>query len=345
MKKIRAFFLIFAFGFILRQNVFAQMTVSASTDIVSEEPVFMADLSNPNDFSLFANGGWDGGWYVGFNTCWIQKLPAPPEGNYQKAFIGAKLGRMKNIQAAGKAPWERKAVPGEIYLSIASTPSWNRSQSYFLTATDDIPLEPDSEVAYEGVGESRWFWTEVPLKLVNLKGDNYVALWSPSETLNSISSAPILAAGWGTKEVDSWMNTEVKGLPPKDASKALATPVTIFEPAIALKLIPQQKTEIKPQIRIAKIEEGKARGKLPPPKVVWIEADGVNVERAWIEVSPDGKKWTRYGRTGWNVPFCFTLRTEQLPMGPDGKSWVRAVAANVWENTGTSEPVNVFETR
>ncbi len=44
-------------------------------------PLFIADLPNPNNFSLFANGGWDGSWYVGFNTCWMQKL-AVPKGNY-----------------------------------------------------------------------------------------------------------------------------------------------------------------------------------------------------------------------------------------------------------------------
>ena len=53
--------------------------------------VFLADLPNPNDFTLFANGGWDGSWYVGYNTCWMQKLPAPPAGEYKRAFLGARF--------------------------------------------------------------------------------------------------------------------------------------------------------------------------------------------------------------------------------------------------------------
>src|SRR4051812_24400091 len=69
----------------------SEPAASASADY----PVFVAKASNPNDYSLFANGGWDGNWYVGYNTCWIKKLPAIPLGHYARAYIGAKLGRMK----------------------------------------------------------------------------------------------------------------------------------------------------------------------------------------------------------------------------------------------------------
>ena len=31
-------------------------------------PVFVAQVPNPNDYSLFANSGWDGNWYVGYNN-------------------------------------------------------------------------------------------------------------------------------------------------------------------------------------------------------------------------------------------------------------------------------------
>ena len=123
-----------------------------STGTVSY-PLFIADLANPNDFSLFANGGWDGNWYVGYNNCWVQKL-AVPEGGYRRAFIGARLGRMKNYPPPGKAPWEKKADDGEIYMAISSTASWTRAQSFFLVGTGDIPLEPDLENAVEEAGES-----------------------------------------------------------------------------------------------------------------------------------------------------------------------------------------------
>src|SRR5206468_924344 len=100
------------------------------------------------DFVLFANGGWDGNWYVGYNTCWIQQLPVP-KGAYRRAFIGARLGRMKSQPEPGKPSWEKKALPGEIYMAIASTPAWTREQSHFLVDGRDIPLEPDPENAIE----------------------------------------------------------------------------------------------------------------------------------------------------------------------------------------------------
>ena len=43
-------------------------------------PVFVAQTPNPNDYSLFANAGWDGNWYVGYNNGWIKKLPPIPQG-------------------------------------------------------------------------------------------------------------------------------------------------------------------------------------------------------------------------------------------------------------------------
>src|SRR5258706_15995411 len=30
----------------------------------ADYPIFIAQGPNPNDYSLFANGGWDGNWYV-----------------------------------------------------------------------------------------------------------------------------------------------------------------------------------------------------------------------------------------------------------------------------------------
>src|SRR3989344_6211664 len=110
--------------------------------LAAQDPVFIADLSNPHDFELFANGGWDGNWYVGYNTCWVQKLAVPP-GKYARAYVGARLGRMKNYRPEGKAPWQKKAYEGEIYMGVSSTSSWSRDQSFFLTSTSDISLEPD----------------------------------------------------------------------------------------------------------------------------------------------------------------------------------------------------------
>src|SRR4051794_30165180 len=64
------------FSFLISLVIVSFFTVAVQA---VKPPVFMADLANPNDFSVFANGGWDGNWYVGYNTCWIQKLSVPPK--------------------------------------------------------------------------------------------------------------------------------------------------------------------------------------------------------------------------------------------------------------------------
>src|SRR5262249_15526312 len=107
----------------------------------NDYPVYVLKVSNPNDYTLFANsGGWDGNWYVGYDTCWVKKLPAIPSGSYMRAYIGAKLGRMK-LQPAGKKPWEQKSIPGEIDMAISSTAAWTAVQRVRLTLTSDIPSE------------------------------------------------------------------------------------------------------------------------------------------------------------------------------------------------------------
>ena len=163
--------------------------------------------------------------------------------------------------------------------------------------------------------------------------------------MTSVSSAPILAAAWGNKEVNSWVSHEIKGVPPQDPAKALSTPITIFEPAIALKLVPKRTEELKPQVKIVRVEDGEARGKTPAPKVVWGSVSGESVDRAWVEISTDNKKWNRYVQPAWKAPFCFTIKTEEIPIGPDGKTWVRLGSADAFENVGVSEPVNLFERR
>src|ERR1019366_3882117 len=171
------------------------LPIARGSAATSDAPVFVAQVSNPNDYSLFANAGWDGNWYVGYNNGWVKKLPPIPKGDYARAFIGAKLGRVKTLPPVGRPP-QFNPVPGEIWMAVSSTPVWKADQRMKLTSTEDIPLEASAEYALENVGESEWFWAEVPLSCVNFSGDNYLLLWSRSPALISVSSAPILAAAW-----------------------------------------------------------------------------------------------------------------------------------------------------
>src|ERR1019366_1859363 len=113
-------------------------------------------------------------------------------GTYVRAYVGVKLGRMKTLPPVGRPP-EFSPIPGEIWIALSSTPSWTAKERMRLIATDDIPLDGNSEYATDHVGESQWFWTEVPLESIHVDGDNFVALWSPTPALLSISSSPVLA--------------------------------------------------------------------------------------------------------------------------------------------------------
>ena len=303
-------------------------------------PVFVAQVPNPNDYTLFANAGWDGNWYVGYNNIWVKKLPAIPPGRYARAYVGAKLGRMKTLPPVGRPP-VFNPVPGEIWAAIASTPSWKPGARVKVTTTEDIPLEASSEYALENVGESEWFWTEVPLAAVNLSGDNYLSLWSPTPALLSVSSAPVLAAAWGGKESNTWLAKDAKGGPPADAKAALGSSISYFQPAIALKLIPEGNPHPL-TVRVVSWQNGSADHARP---VVTASAAGESVERVWVERSGQVKhgdvargQWLQVGRSLWKAPYSFSLDEGKLPVG---KILLRVAASNVWQETAYSEPFEI----
>ena len=104
----------------MSSTVFAAVStpIKISTNAL---PEFVAELKNPNDYQLFANGGWDGGWTVGYDRCWVQKISVPKNKGYQRAFIGAKLGRAKAETASPRSPSAANPIDGEIYIAIQST--------------------------------------------------------------------------------------------------------------------------------------------------------------------------------------------------------------------------------
>ncbi len=308
-----------------------------------ELPFFIGQVPSPNAYSLFANGGWNGNWYVGYNTCWVQKISVPAKGSIKRAFVGAKLGRAKSIPTQLEKPWIKKPIPGEIFVALSSTLSWKSSVPISLVSTEEIPLEGDMDNAVEGVGESRWFWKEVPLNSIQFEADNFIALWSPTEQFQSEQTAPILAGAWGNNEINSWLVQGIEGAPPTRFKSKQWQPVTVFEPAIALKLIPEQ-TPPEPKVSIERVVDETALTKLVS-KVLWCSAQGESIERAWVELSEDGQNWQRYGKFLWEAPFVFRVAVADIPIGSEGKSWVRVKAVDLFENVGTSSPMNVFERR
>ncbi len=304
-------------------------------------PVYVSQIPNPNDYTVFANAGWDGNWYVGFNNAWVKKLPPIPKGHYAHVFIGAKLGRMKTLPPVGRPP-EFSPFPGEIWTAIASTPSWTTNQQFRLTTTADIPFEGSPEFPLENVGESQWFWTEVPLESVNLTGDNYIALWSPTPELLSVSSSPVLAAGLGGKDVSTWVSRDVNGEPPKTMLPPKTSGVSFFQPAIALKLIPEGAAHPM-QVNVQSWKNGTVDHLKP---VISASVEGNSVERVWVELESQvrrgdvvrGKEWIQLGRSLWKVPYIFSLDQGKLP---HGKLRLRVASVNVWGEKAYSNPFEI----
>jgi hypothetical protein len=298
-----------------------------------QQPVYVSELSNINDYNIFANSGWDGSWYVGYNTCWIESLNSIPAGNYKKAYIGAKIGRAKTRPKKGRPSWEKEPIPGDIYMALSSTAGWKSSQSFFLVNTTDIPLEADYENAVEGVGEARWFWREIPLSMVNLNGSNFLALWSTSEYFVSTASSPVLCGGWGSKKVNSWLNNDIKGYPPLNPESSLKTPITVFEPAIALKLIPENCTQ-KISVTIDNVTEGRSN---TANKTFFVSVKGDEIEKVWLEIKA-ADSWQKVGPFVYTPPYLFTLKPDYLP---EGSIFVRSSAIDIWGNIAISNTVEL----
>lgn len=323
MKSLKPLFII-AYG-LFTAEIFAQNT---------RGPVYVSKMPLTH-YSLFANGGWDGNWFVGYNQGWIEKLTLNhKKEDFSKAYIGAKLGRMKSLPKAGRPSWIREAIKSEIFVAVSKEPRWSADSYRLLTKTDDIPLAYDYENALEDTGEARWYWTEIPLDSLNFAGDNYAILWSPDEFLTSVSSAPILAAAWGDKNVDSWITTEISGNPKNLKDDSQKTPITIFEPAIALKLIPKNvKNEI--MIEITAINDIINK---PGFKNIQAVINGVQIERAYLELSSDGKTWNKISKILYGPPYFFTFDPEKAP---EGKILIRVAAVDVWENVGYSRAIEM----
>ncbi|MBI4055268.1 MAG: hypothetical protein HY402_03955 [Elusimicrobia bacterium] len=294
-------------------------------------PTFLAHAEGLHDFGLFADGGWDGNWYVGFNTCWIVAFPQAPGAprEYRKAFLGARLGRAKTENIPGRPPWEKRALAGKIYIGVSSTPAWTTAQSFFLAEAQDIPIEPDPANAVLGAGHSEWFWREVPLKMIHFDQPNYLALWSPTPYFTSASSAPILAAARvGKKEFQAWLNRSIEGVPPRSPEKSLETPLSYFAPALAIKLVPLNASPV----LLRRFEARSRNNSLELSVSVLAE----NPEWSWIELSEDGIQWKKFSEYRRHPPYRWSL---PLALLPRERFFLRAAAQDLLGNTGYSTPL------
>jgi hypothetical protein len=301
-----------------------------------------------NEYTLFANSGWDGNWYVGSNMCWIKKIDKtllPDKSLYSKLYVGVKLGRAKTQPKPGAPSWERDYIDGNIYIGISSTPAWKSDQRYFLCKVSDIPTEGDLENAITTTGEARWFYTEVPIEKINFEEDIWICVYSNTKYLTSASSSPILAGAWRErpqKSFNIWLNNEINSSPPIDPSTSLKTQIRAFDPAIILKLVPVGAENLPVGIKVAIIKDGKEQD---DEKIFYITALTPNIERVFMEISQDNKEYKKFLKYCYTQPYVFNLSTQMIPKEISGDFYIRFTAEDIFGNKGSTEEIKLSITR
>jgi len=323
------------------------------TQILSAEdiyyPTYITGSGVPlNEYTLFANSGWDGNWYVGSNMCWIKKFDKtllPNKKLYSRFFIGVKLGRAKTQPKPASPPWEKDYIDGNIYVGISSTPSWRADQRYFLCKVSEIPTEGDWENAITTTGESRWFYTEIPIEKVNFEEDIWVCVYSNTEYLNSASSAPILAGAWRErpqKSFNVWLNNEINCSPPIDPSTSLKTQIRAFDPAIIIKLVPVGAETIPVNIQVVSIQEGRGQD---DEKIFYIKSLTPDIERVFMEISQDNKEYKRLSKYLYSPPYVFNLSIPMVPKDISDDFYIRFTAEDIFGNKGSTKEIKLSITR
>ena len=287
-------------------------------------PSYLSAEKNLASFYLYADGGFHADWYVGYNNCWIAKLPPAPGLNYAKAYIGAKLGRAKTN--SWPLAWDKAPIPGKLYMAVNQQPDFTSDNMYFLTDSGDLPLEPLPNDYLDAVDSSRWFWAEVPLSRISAESPNYLAIWSSSRYFTAASSAPIIAAALSeSQEPDAWVNHSIKGNPPS-GENVLETPITGLRPALVIKLVPQNEYHVYIKGLVAEMTDENI--------TLSFSAIGEDVRAAWLETSYDKFEWQRATRLMFRAPYFWTLRRDEISKN---MFYLRAAAVDNLENTGYSK--------
>lgn len=294
----------------------------------SPVPAYFALDKNLGKYYLYADGGFHADWYVGYNNCWVVKLPPVPTGGYAKAFIGAKLGRAKIM--SWPHSWNKTPVPGKIYMALNQAPTFNSDHTYFLAEAADLPREPLPNDSLDGVDSARWLWAEIPLSRVSAEKPNYLALWSSSRFFTSASSAPIVAAAMSENaEEEVWLNRSIKGNAPS-GDGVLETPISGLKPAIAIKLVPLNEYKVYIKGFAAELTSDEIS--------VSFTAIGEDIRATWLEISYDKFDWQRVTRYMFKAPYFWTFGREEISKE---MFYLRAAASDNLENIGYSMPITV----
>ncbi|MBI4396427.1 MAG: hypothetical protein HY548_04985, partial [Elusimicrobia bacterium] len=101
-----------------------------------------------------------------------------------------------------------------------------------------------------------------------------------------------------------------------------------------IKLIPSNKSKV--EVVWAKAPE--PQSVLEDKLTFSVSIKGRDVHSAWVEFSTDTKTWKKDGSSLSGAPYTFTVKRDRLP---EGQVFLRAAAADIWENKGTTSPVPI----
>ncbi len=290
-------------------------------------PSYRSQAGDMSRYHLYADGGFHADWYVGFNNCWIIRLPPIDATGYAKAYIGARIGRSKIM--SHPMGWDPNPIPGKIYMGISRVPSFSGDNTFFLVSAEDLPREPLPNDSISGVTSAQWFWASVPMSQISSDGPNYLAVWSNSRYFTSASSAPIIAAALSDASgaESAWLNRSIKGAPPS-GENALETPLAGIKPAIAVKLVPPNDYKVLIRGFMAETDSKKISATF--------SVIGEDVRAGWLEISYDKFEWQRVTRYTFAPPYHITL--DRTAMSSD-MFYLRAAAVDALENTGYSREI------
>ena len=328
MKKILAFLSFMMFSFALLSSSADAQEGKGVFSASSPTPAYIAAENNLSKFFLYADGGFHADWYVGYNNCWIVSFPGIDTSKYEKAYIGAKLGRAKTKSWPNS--WDNAPIPGKIHMAINNTYTFSSEHSYTLVDAVDLPLEPLPNDYLEGVDSAQWFWTVIPISKISKSRENYLALWSSGKDFLSSDKSPIVAAAMSDDGMENvWLSRSIKGAPPKGEA-SLEIPISGLKPAMAIKLVPKNDYKVLIKGFYALVGEDHI--------VTFFTAVGEDIRAAWLEISYDKYDWQRVGRYFFRSPYFRSFARDEISKE---MFYIRAAAVDSLENIGYSKEVKI----
>lgn len=194
-------------------------------------PIYLAARPSLNDYQFLADGGETFGFSVGYSRSWIVRFQARSCGSVGSRLCGGQIGRDENRTETRSAGLGSAGGAGRnLCGGGAGPPRCPQSRRFFLTRAEEIPLASDRRQPLEGVGEARWFWTEIPLTVLSSTTQNLVALFSPSQTLKGEDRSPILSGARMEGSPTAWWRDKAEGEPPHNSGEAFQFPAVSYTP-------------------------------------------------------------------------------------------------------------------